>query len=98
MGAQEKEEKKIHIYFNEQEVIAPKETWTGKELRDFLMAQTDWTFAWLYKELPGKIVDTLIRPDMTVTLKDGDRFYDLPPAIKGSKVFPDAKKRKCANR
>ena len=79
----QEKERRIQIYFNEEPIMVPKETWTGKELMSFLMTQTNYMFTWLYKDLPDKIVDTLIRPSVTVVVKDGDRFYDLPPAIKG---------------
>lgn len=84
MGAEEEEKKKVRIFFNEEPVFAPKEIWTGAELREFLKVRTEWgMFAFLYKEEPGKPVDTLISPKMTVRLKDGDKFYDIPLGIKG---------------
>jgi hypothetical protein len=84
MSVQEGQRKEVRIFFNEEPIIAPKEFWTGAELREFLNVRTEWgMFAFLYKEEPGKPVDTLISPDTSVRLKDGDKFYDIPMGIKG---------------
>jgi hypothetical protein len=80
MTEERKARKEVVVFFNDQRIVAPKETWTGAELRDFFKVPSQNR---LYKEEPGKHPDTLITPEMTVHLKNGDKFYDLPPGIKG---------------
>jgi hypothetical protein len=76
----ERGREEVVIFFNDQRIVAPKKTWTGAELREFLKVPPENR---LYKEEPGKHPDTLITPEMTVELKNGDKFYDLPPGIRG---------------
>jgi len=74
-------EKVVVVFFNKKRFEAPKDTMTGKELRALfgVPAQNK-----LYKEEPGKPhEDTLITDEMAVHLKNGDRFYDVPPGIGG---------------
>lgn len=78
METKEKEEIKVH--FNGDLITLPKSVWNGSELRDFLKVPTENR---LFLEEPGKHPDTLITPDTTVTLKNGDKLYDLPPGIRG---------------
>jgi hypothetical protein len=57
----EQQEKGIRIFFNDKPVFAPKDTWTGAELRDFFKVPTQYQ---LYKETPGKAhPDALIKPE-----------------------------------
>ena len=75
-----KERQEVVIFFNDQRVVAPKKEWTGAELREFLKVPTQNR---LFREEPGRHPDTLITPEMMVELKNGDKFYDLPPAVRG---------------
>jgi len=79
-SVEEKEKEKVRIFFNDQPLFAPKERWTGAEFREFLKVPSENR---LYKDEPGERPDTLITPEMTLELKNGDKFYDLPPGIKG---------------
>jgi hypothetical protein len=72
--------KGIVIFFNDEQIRAPKDTWTGQELREFLGVPSENR---LYKEEPGAHPDILITPEMSIQIKNGDKFYDLPPGIKG---------------
>jgi len=76
----EKGREEVTIFFNDERVVAPKKTWTGTELREFLKVPSENR---LFREEPGRQPDTLITPEMTVELKNGDKFYDLPPAVRG---------------
>jgi len=79
MSAQASREE-VTIFFNDQRVVAPKKVWTGAELCDFLKVPSGNR---LFREEPGKQPDTLITPEMTIELKNGDKLYDLPPAVRG---------------
>jgi len=71
----------VIVFFNDERVVAPTDTMTGAELKDFFKVPTENK---LYKEEPGEAhPDTLITNDMTVHLKNGDKFYDLPPGVVG---------------
>lgn len=72
--------KGIVIFFNDEQLRAPKDTWTGQEFREFLGVPSENR---LYKEEPGSHPDTLITPEMPIHIKNGDKFYDLPLGIKG---------------
>jgi len=72
--------KEVTIFFNDQRVVAPKKDWTGAELREFLKVPSENK---LFREELGEHPDTLITPEMAVELKNGDKFYDLPPAVRG---------------
>lgn len=77
----EKEKEEIVIFFNKEKYIAPKDTMTGAELREFFKVPSENK---LFKETPGKAhPDILIKPEDIVQLKNGDKFYDLPPGIVG---------------
>ena len=80
METKKKGKKEIKVHFNEELVTLPKAVWNGAELRDFLKVPAQNK---LFLEEPGKHPDTLIAPEMTVTLKNGDKLYDLPPGIRG---------------
>lgn len=77
---QEEKKEGVVVFFNKQRMVAPKETMTGAELREFFKVPTENK---LFKEEPGKAADTVITPDMIVDLKNGDKFYDLPPGRVG---------------
>jgi hypothetical protein len=76
----ERRREEITIFFNDQRMVLPKATWTGAELREYLKVPPENR---LYKEEPGVKPDLLITPEMTITLKNGDKLYDLPPGVKG---------------
>jgi len=77
----EQQEKGIRIFFNDKPLFAPKDMWTGAEFREFLKVPPQYQ---LYKETPGKThPDQLIKPEDTIVIKSGDRFYDLPPGTVG---------------
>jgi len=78
--SEEKGREEVVIFFNDEKIVAPKKTWTGAELREFLKVPAQNR---LYREVPGQRPDELITPEMTVELKNGDKLYDLPPGIRG---------------
>ena len=81
----ERQKKGIRIFFNDNPVFAPKDTWTGAELREFFKVPPQNQ---LYKETPGKAhPDLPIKPEETIVLKPGDKFYDLPPGTVGEIGF-----------
>jgi len=80
-----KEEKHPHgirIFFNDEKEpkFAPKEEMTGAELKEFGNIPLENS---LFKEEPGSHPDTQIGDDEVIHLKNGDKFYDLPPGIVG---------------
>ena len=85
MVEQQETEKGIRIFFNDKPLFAPKDTWTGAELREFFKVPLQYQ---LYKETPGKAhPDLLIKPEETIVIKPGDKFYDLPPGTVGGINF-----------
>ena len=70
----------VVVFFNDQRTVAPKKLWTGTELIEFFKVPSGNR---LFKEEPGRHPDTSITPDMQVELKNGDKFYDLPPGVRG---------------
>jgi len=70
----------IVVFFNKEKFVAPKETMTGGELRELFRVPSENK---LFREEHGHGPDTLITPDMAVHLKNGDKFYDLPPGKVG---------------
>ena len=80
MEIKEKGRDEIKVHFNEELISLPKVGWNGAELRDFLKVPVQNR---LFLEEPGKHPDILITTEMTVTLKNGDKLYDLPPGIRG---------------
>jgi len=85
MEKEQEKEKGIRIFFNDKPVFAPKDTWTGAELREFFEVPPQYQ---LYKETPGKAhPDILIKPEETIVIKPGDKFYDLPPGTVGEIGF-----------
>ena len=80
MEQAQKAKQEVVVFFNEEKVILPKSDWTGTELREFLKVLADNK---LFKEEPGKHPDLLVTPETNVSVKNGDKFYDLPPGIKG---------------
>jgi len=81
MSNVEKEKEETVIFFNKEKYVAPKDTMTGAELREFFKVPPENK---LFKETPGKAhPDILIKTEDIVQLKNGDKFYDLPPGIVG---------------
>jgi len=78
--AEQKGREEVVIFFNDQKMVLPKKTWTGAELREYLKVPAQNR---LYREVPGPRQDELITPETTITLKNGDKLYDLPPGIRG---------------
>lgn len=77
-----KKKEGVVVFFNKQKFVAPKEVMSGSELRQFFGVPAENK---LYKEVPGEAhPDKLITPEMEVQLKNGDKFYDLPPGKVGS--------------
>ena len=70
----------VVVFFNKQKVVAPKPVMSGAELRALFKVPNENK---LFREEHGKRPDTLITPEMTVELKNGDMFYDLPPGKVG---------------
>jgi hypothetical protein len=82
----DKKKEEVTIFSNKERKVAPKEIMTGAELRAFFNVPPENK---LYKEVPGKPhPDILIKSEDTVELKNGDKFYDLPPAVVGMNHAP----------
>jgi hypothetical protein len=77
----DKKKDEVVIFFNKKKHVAPKDVMTGAELRTFFNVPTENK---LYKETPGQAhPDILIKPEDIVELKNGDKFYDIPPGTVG---------------
>lgn len=81
MEEKQKTAHEVVVFFDEERIVLPKTTWTGAELRAFFKVPSGNS---LFQEVPGKHPDTLITPEMNIEVKNGDKFYDLPPGVKGS--------------
>jgi hypothetical protein len=75
-----KAKEQVVAFFNDDKIVLPKAEWLGSELREFLGVPTQNK---LFKEEPGRHEDTLIDPATNVSVKNGDKFYDLPVGVKG---------------
>jgi len=84
------EKKQVTIYINDVEYHVTDRKMTGTELKALASIPAG---NWLYKEVPGPRPDKLISDDEVVHLKDGDRFYDLPPGTKGQGILPLVEKQ-----
>jgi hypothetical protein len=73
------------IFINGKPHKAPKDEMTGAELK-VLGGIADGNK--LFKEEPGSHPDTPIADSASVVLKNGDKFYDLPPGVVGRSCFP----------
>lgn len=76
---------KPSIFINDEHIRAPKEDMTGAEIKALGSIPGGNR---LYKEVHGPHPDTPIPDDTLVHLKNGDRFYDLPPGTKGDGNLP----------
>lgn len=68
------------IFINNNPFKAPKEEMTGLELKQLGGISMGNK---LFQEEPGSHPDTPISDDTVVNLKNGDKFYDLPPGVVG---------------
>lgn len=68
------------IFINETGYKAPKEEMTGAELKTLGGISPGNK---LFKEEPGGHPDLHISDSTVVKLKNGDKFYDLPPGVVG---------------
>jgi hypothetical protein len=68
------------IFINKNPIKAPKEEMTGLELKQLGGIPRGNK---LFREEPGSHADTPISDDTVVSLKNGDKFYDLPPGVVG---------------
>ena len=76
-----KKKEGIVVFFNKEKFVAPKEVMSGAELREFFSVPAENK---LYKVVPGEAhPDMTVTPKMEVPLKNGDKFYDLPPGKVG---------------
>jgi len=75
-----KPDDKISIHIDKQQVFAPKEKMTGRELRHLVTppigADRD-----LYLQVSGRGQDQLIGDDQVVELKSGMHFYSAPRTV-----------------
>jgi hypothetical protein len=70
------------IFINDARFVAPSRTMTGREIKQ-LAAIPEGNR--LFREEPGRHADTPIGDDEVVELRDGNKFYDLPPVVKGGR-------------
>ncbi len=75
-----KEEGRIRIFINDKGYFAPKPVMTGLEIKNLGGIPPDYQ---LFKEVPGKGDDQLIRDDEQVELKSGDKFHGIVPGNLG---------------
>jgi len=68
------------IFVNRDAFKAPKEEMTGFELKQLAGIPGGNK---LFREEPGSHPDIPIGDETVVTLKNGDKFYDLPPGVVG---------------
>jgi hypothetical protein len=68
------------IFINKKPFKAPKEQMTGLELKDLGGIPHGNK---LFHEEPGSHPDTAVGDATAITLKNGDKFYDLPPGVVG---------------
>lgn len=80
MNTQGKRQVGPRILINKTPFEAPKEEMSGAELKQLggIPAGNK-----LFKEEPGPEPDRPIGDDVVVRLRDGDKFYDLPPGVVG---------------
>lgn len=81
MTTQSKDAKKsVRIFINDVEFEAPDQKMTGAEIKALGGVPPANS---LYEEVPGPRPDVKVEDNEVVHLKKGDRFYDIPPAVKG---------------
>ena len=71
---------KIRIFVNDKPYFAPKPAMTGVDIKDLGGIPRDYQ---LFKEVPGRADDLLVRDDETVNLKSGDKFHGIVPGNLG---------------
>jgi len=76
----QKAREEVNAFFNGDRTVLPKSEWKGAELRQFFGVPSQNQ---LFKEEPGKQPDTLVKPEDDLTVKNGDKFFDLPVGVKG---------------
>ena len=76
----ERKREEVTIFINDERRVAPKPVMTGAEIKALgnIPQQSR-----LFKEEPGVHPDKLISDSESVELKNGDKFYDLPPGVVG---------------
>jgi len=76
----EPKREEVTIFINDERKVAPKTAMTGAEIKALgnIPIQNR-----LFKEEPGIHPDKPIADNETVQLKNGDKFYDLPPGVVG---------------
>jgi hypothetical protein len=77
--------KHIVIFINDLRFDAPARVMTGAEIKSLGGVPAGNR---LYREEPGSHPDTPIPDDMSVELKSGEKFYDLPPGTVGAGLLP----------
>lgn len=68
------------IFINKNPFKAPKEEMTGGELKVLGGIPPGNK---LFREEPGSHADTVVGDATVIQLKNGDKFYDLPPGVVG---------------
>ena len=76
----QKTKEDVIAFFNGDRTVLPKSEWKGAELRQFFDVPSQNQ---LFKEERGKNPDTLVKPEDDLTVKNGDKFFDLPVGVKG---------------
>lgn len=80
MPEQQRGREEIVIFINDERVVAPSRSMTGREIKQLGKIPPGNR---LFREEPGRHADTPIGDDEVVELKNGNKFYDLPPVTKG---------------
>lgn len=74
----------MQIFINDKPYKAPKPIMSGSEIKILgnIPPQNK-----LYKEIPGSHPDEPIGDEQQIALKNGDKFYDLPPGTVGEQII-----------
>lgn len=75
---------RVQIFINDKPYKAPKPIMSGAELKALGNIPPGNK---LYKEIPGAHPDEPIGDEQNVELKNGDKFYDLPPGSVGEQII-----------
>jgi hypothetical protein len=84
---QTKTSTKVVIFINDQRHQAPRPALTGAEIKGLGGIPPENR---LFREVPGPRDDIPVADDEVVELRNGDRFYDLPPGVHGAPTLEAA--------
>jgi len=81
MFEEQRGREEIMIFINDVRFVAPSRSMTGREIKQLGNVPQGNR---LFREEPGSHADTPIGDDEIVELRNGQKFYDLPPVTKGA--------------